>query len=190
MSLSTCLECGGHIPLGPDATNRCEKCGAFVFGKAPELPQPMNPQPPPPWPGSAEMSDYIKACPFCGGTQIFYDDYQSGSDSWVSHVQCDDENCGSSGHGSTKEDARAAAVLAWNRRAVEAQPPAAQGEGWIACSERMPPHGFYLAYDPRCKRIRLMQWYAQSTPHRWYDEEDNQFHGDITHWMPIPKGPT
>lgn len=30
MSLSTC-ECGGHIPLGPYATNRCEKCGASVF---------------------------------------------------------------------------------------------------------------------------------------------------------------
>jgi hypothetical protein len=31
MSLSTCLVCGGHIPLGPDATNRCEDCGAGVF---------------------------------------------------------------------------------------------------------------------------------------------------------------
>ena len=32
MSLSTCEKCGGNIPLGPDATNRCEKCGEFVFG--------------------------------------------------------------------------------------------------------------------------------------------------------------
>jgi hypothetical protein len=31
MSLSTCLVCGGHIPLGPEATNRCEDCGAGVF---------------------------------------------------------------------------------------------------------------------------------------------------------------
>lgn len=31
MSLSTCEKCGGHIPLGPDASNRCEVCGAFVF---------------------------------------------------------------------------------------------------------------------------------------------------------------
>jgi hypothetical protein len=31
MSLSTCEHCGGHIPLGPDATNRCEKCGRGVF---------------------------------------------------------------------------------------------------------------------------------------------------------------
>ncbi len=28
MSLSVCQTCGGHIPLGPDASNRCEKCGA------------------------------------------------------------------------------------------------------------------------------------------------------------------
>lgn len=31
MSLSTCERCGGHIPIGPSATNRCEKCGAGVF---------------------------------------------------------------------------------------------------------------------------------------------------------------
>ncbi len=31
MSLSTCEKCGGHIPLGPAASNRCETCGAGVF---------------------------------------------------------------------------------------------------------------------------------------------------------------
>ena len=31
MSLSTCEHCGGHIPLGPTASNRCEKCGRGVF---------------------------------------------------------------------------------------------------------------------------------------------------------------
>lgn len=31
MSLSTCEKCGGHIPLGPNATNRCESCGLGVF---------------------------------------------------------------------------------------------------------------------------------------------------------------
>lgn len=30
MSLSTC-PCGGHIPLGPDATNCCDRCGLPVF---------------------------------------------------------------------------------------------------------------------------------------------------------------
>ena len=38
MSLSTCEHCGGHIPLGPDASNRCEKCGMSVWGK----PEPMQ----------------------------------------------------------------------------------------------------------------------------------------------------
>jgi hypothetical protein len=33
VSLSTCEKCGGHIPLGPDATNCCEKCGTPVLGK-------------------------------------------------------------------------------------------------------------------------------------------------------------
>ena len=31
MSLSTCEKCGGHIPLGPDATNKCEDCGEPIF---------------------------------------------------------------------------------------------------------------------------------------------------------------
>lgn len=35
MSLSECLWCGGHIPLGPDASNCCEKCGKHVMS-APE----------------------------------------------------------------------------------------------------------------------------------------------------------
>ena len=29
MSLSTCEHCGGHIPLGPDASNRCEVRAAY-----------------------------------------------------------------------------------------------------------------------------------------------------------------
>lgn len=35
MSLSTCNHCGGHIPLGPDASNRCESCGRHVFEPLP-----------------------------------------------------------------------------------------------------------------------------------------------------------
>lgn len=31
MSVSECQKCGGHIPLGPDASNVCEDCGAGVF---------------------------------------------------------------------------------------------------------------------------------------------------------------
>jgi len=31
MSISTCNKCGGFIPLGPKASNRCVKCGAGVF---------------------------------------------------------------------------------------------------------------------------------------------------------------
>jgi hypothetical protein len=39
--------CGGHIPLGPDDINRCEKCGASVWDKPKEkqhapLPNPME----------------------------------------------------------------------------------------------------------------------------------------------------
>lgn len=33
MSLSTCNHCGGHIPLGPDASNVCDDCGAHVFSQ-------------------------------------------------------------------------------------------------------------------------------------------------------------
>ena len=31
MSLSVCGYCGGHIPLGPDASNRCDKCGRNLY---------------------------------------------------------------------------------------------------------------------------------------------------------------
>lgn len=31
MSMSDCQFCGGHIDLGPDATNRCTKCGKHYF---------------------------------------------------------------------------------------------------------------------------------------------------------------
>lgn len=50
-------------------------------------------------------------------------------------------------------------------------------------------HGKYLVWDPWHKKIRLFEWYALGSSHRWYDEEDNQFHGDITHWMELPTGP-
>jgi len=39
MSLSTCEHCGGHIPLGLDASNRCGDCGKGVF-------DPIEPKPP------------------------------------------------------------------------------------------------------------------------------------------------
>lgn len=35
MGLSTCHKCGGHIPLGPNETNRCTQCGEHVMGSKP-----------------------------------------------------------------------------------------------------------------------------------------------------------
>jgi hypothetical protein len=37
MSLSTCEKCGGHIPLGLDASNICINCGSGVFNMSNEL---------------------------------------------------------------------------------------------------------------------------------------------------------
>ena len=31
MSLSVCDYCGGHIPLGPDASNLCNGCGRSLY---------------------------------------------------------------------------------------------------------------------------------------------------------------
>jgi hypothetical protein len=36
MSLSTCT-CGGYIPLGPDASNRCDRCGKGPFDQFPPV---------------------------------------------------------------------------------------------------------------------------------------------------------
>ena len=38
MSLSLCSHCGGHIQLGPDASNVCEVCGKHVMS-GPEQPK-------------------------------------------------------------------------------------------------------------------------------------------------------
>ncbi len=76
-------------------------------------------------------------------------------------------------------------------QAAEAAPiQPAPGVGWIACSDTtMPPHGYYLVTVPHCARPRLFQWYAKSVPFRWYDENDDRYHGDVTHWMPLPPPP-
>jgi len=36
--MSDCQHCGGFIPLGPDATNRCNKCGRGYFNEPPKHP--------------------------------------------------------------------------------------------------------------------------------------------------------
>lgn len=38
MSLSICDYCGGHIPLGPCASNRCEECGRSLYCQEPLQP--------------------------------------------------------------------------------------------------------------------------------------------------------
>jgi hypothetical protein len=40
MSLSTCEKCGGHIPLGPRASNCCENCGEHAMGRLQYVPAP------------------------------------------------------------------------------------------------------------------------------------------------------
>ena len=58
MSLSTCEKCGGHIPLGPDASNRCEKCGEHVMGS------PRQPEPAAAAPHFCHPTDSTQ-CPVC-----------------------------------------------------------------------------------------------------------------------------
>lgn len=42
MSLSECQWCGGHIPLGPRASNCCVDCGKHVMTAPPEPAQPTE----------------------------------------------------------------------------------------------------------------------------------------------------
>ena len=57
MSLSDCLHCGGFIPLGPDATNCCEKCGRHAMSA------PTDPTPTPDRPAVEPATDAeIAAC--------------------------------------------------------------------------------------------------------------------------------
>jgi len=48
VSLSTC-DCGGRIPLGPDATNRCVECGKHAMDGADLMRPKMNEMDPAAW---------------------------------------------------------------------------------------------------------------------------------------------
>jgi hypothetical protein len=67
---------------------------------------------------------------------------------------------------------------------------------WISCADRMPARPlagslmvYVLCYGVGFARPRLLGWYTGESP-RWYDEEDNQFYGYVTFWMPLPEPPT
>lgn len=62
---------------------------------------------------------------------------------------------------------------------------------WIPCSERLPVgelQVYVLCHVEGCSRPRLLSYYNGPQP-RWYDEEDNQFHGTVLAWTWLPQLP-
>lgn len=66
---------------------------------------------------------------------------------------------------------------------------------WILCSEKMPSHPiggtwqiFVLCHVKDHQRPRLLSYYTCDQP-RWYDEQDNQFYGEVLAWMELPDLP-
>lgn len=56
---------------------------------------------------------------------------------------------------------------------------------WIPVTERLPEHGWYLAYGPTIK-MEVLHFHSVEevwSSERYYDIE-------VTHWMPLPSAPT
>ena len=55
---------------------------------------------------------------------------------------------------------------------------------WIPVTERLPEHGWYLAYSPT---IKMEVLHFHSAEEVWSSE---RYYGiEVTHWMPLPEPP-
>jgi hypothetical protein len=67
---------------------------------------------------------------------------------------------------------------------------------WIPTTQTLPNSTkpvdqiYVLAHVQGWKRPRLLSYYTCPKNPRWYDEEDNQFYGEVLHWMKLPELPT
>lgn len=59
-----------------------------------------------------------------------------------------------------------------------------QPVGWIPVTERLPEHGWYLAYGPT---IKMEVLHFHSVEEVWSSER--YYNIEVTHWMPLPEPP-
>lgn len=55
---------------------------------------------------------------------------------------------------------------------------------WISVEERLPEHGWYLAYGPT---IKMEVLHFHSVEEVWSSER--YYNIEVTHWMPLPEPP-
>ena len=55
---------------------------------------------------------------------------------------------------------------------------------WIPVTERLPEHGWYLAYGPT---IKMEVLHFHSVEEVWSSER--YYNIEVTHWIPLPQGP-
>lgn len=55
---------------------------------------------------------------------------------------------------------------------------------WIPVTERLPEHGWYLAYGPT---IKMEVLHFHSVEEVWSSER--YYNIEVTHWMPLPQAP-
>ena len=72
-------------------------------------------------------------------------------------------------------------------RAVEARVREKMGEGWIACSERMPPEStrVLVAHTGLSLFLRPGTWQDGE----WWKDGGMALVGVVTHWRPLPPAP-
>lgn len=114
----------------------------------------------------------IKACPFCGGNNIYVDGYEHDAGvRW--RVVCLD--CmGMVDPGTIQQKYRA--IEAWNSRS----------EGWISVSERLPKK------EDAAQGVWVLVVWGETnevSPLLMPDIEDVVKRGAITRWMPLPEPP-
>jgi len=134
------------------------------------------------------MPDELKACPFCGSTDIVDEDC-SNMQTNGTRLACN--GCGVMVEGYGGSTCTARATAAWNARVVPV---------WVSCADRMPdPMTWVLVSDG--ENVREDRWYpwqeingrgllptdprrdpSKAKP-RWETYEN------VTHWMSLPSAP-
>ena len=67
---------------------------------------------------------------------------------------------------------------------IEASEILRKRKRWIPVTERLPEHGWYLAYGPT---IKMEVLHFHSAEEVWSSER--YYNIEVTHWMPLPEPP-
>jgi hypothetical protein len=65
----------------------------------------------------------------------------------------------------------------------------AKENSWTSCAERLPPDDFWVIGWNEAAKGAWIYSYVHGKQ-EWFSHSGANYHRRITHWMPLPKGPT